>query len=117
MLDAGFSDVVQGPSIASSERFEVLVLPGVYAATMYQWKVPTSDVVSVPIGFATGDVSKLRKLTVFLQKVCEVKLHRIFRGSEDDGEERKLKVVDASPTDFIYLNHFLEGGTAAPTQP
>lgn len=117
LLEAGFSDVVQGPSIASSERFEVLALPGVYAATMYQWKVPTSDVVSVPIGFATGDVAKLRKLTVFLQKVCGVKLHRIFRGSEDDGEERKLKVVDASPTDFIYLNHFLEGGTAAPTQP
>lgn len=107
LLDAGFSDILLGPTLPTSERFEVLLLPGVSAAALYQWKVPTSDVVSVPIGFYSETDARLRKLLVFLRKVCDLKLHRAFRGSGEDGEDRKLKVVDALPTDFDYLDRFL----------
>ena len=115
LLDAGFSDILLGPTLATSERFEVLLLPGVSAAALYQWKVPTSDVVSVPVGFFSETDTKLRKLLVFLRKVCDLKLHRAFRGSGEDGEDRKLKVVDASPTDFVYLDQFLDTGGVAET--
>lgn len=108
LLDAGFSDILLGPSLATSERFEVLLLPGVSAAALYQWKVPTSDVVSVPVGFISENETKLRKLLVFLRRVCGQKIHRAFRGSGSDGEDRKLKVVDASPADFIYLDQLLD---------
>lgn len=108
LLDAGFSDILLGPSLATSERFEVLLLPGVSAAALYQWKVPTSDVVSVPIGFISENETKLRKLLVFLKRVCDLKIHRAFRGSGSDGEDRKLKIIDASPSDFIYLDQFLD---------
>jgi len=110
LLDAGFSDVLLGPSLSTSERFEFLLLPGVTAAALYQWKVPTSDVVSVPVGFISENQTKLRKLLVFLRKVCDLKIYRGFRGSGSDGEDRKLKVVDASPADFIYLDQFLDIG-------
>lgn len=109
LLEAGFSDVLFGPTLASSERFEVLVLPGVHAVAMYQWKVPTSDVVSVPLGFSTVDAKKVRKLVVYLQRVCSAKIYRVFRGSDEVGEDRKLKVTDATAADFVYLNHFLDG--------
>ncbi|RZU47147.1 hypothetical protein EV700_1540 [Fluviicoccus keumensis] len=107
LLDAGFSDVLLGPSLATSGRFEVLLLPGVAATALYHWKIPTSDVISVPLGFYSEEEDKLGKLLVFLKKVCEMKLHRIFRGSGKDGEDRKLKVEDASPTDFMYFSQFL----------
>ena len=106
LLDAGFSDILLGPTLPTSERFEVLLLPGVSAAALYQWKVPTSDVVSVPIGFYSETDARLRKLLVFLKNVCGLKLHRAFRGSGEDGEDRKLKVVEALPTNFDYLDRF-----------
>lgn len=112
LLDAGFSDILLGPTLPMSERFEVLLLPGVVAAAMYQWKVPSSDVVSVPIGFVTEVDQKLRKLLVFLRKVCDLKLHRAFRGSGEDGQDRKLKMVEASATELLYLDQFLELGQA-----
>ncbi|MGV7209349.1 hypothetical protein ACLB1G_16000 [Oxalobacteraceae bacterium A2-2] len=115
LLDAGFSDILLGPSLATSERFEVLLLPGVSAAALYQWKVPTSDVVSVPVGFISENETKLRKLLVFLRKVCELKIYRAFRGSGTDGEDRKLRVVDASAADFMYLDQFLETGGGSQT--
>lgn len=114
LLEAGFSDVLLGPPTPTSERFEVLVLPGVYAAAMYQWKVPTSDFISVPVGFTTHESAKLRKLVVFLQKVCGAKLHRMFRSTEEDGDERKLKAVDATAADFAYLSQFM---TVPPIEP
>lgn len=108
LLDAGFSDILLGPTLPMSERFEVLLLPGVLAAAMYQWKVPSSDVVSVPIGFVTEVDQKLRKLLVFLRKVCDFKLHRAFRGTGEDGQDKKLRVVEASATELVYLDQFLD---------
>lgn len=107
LLEAGFTDVLLGPSLPTSERFELLILPGVHASAMYQWKVPTSDVVSVPIGFSTVDAVKLRKLLVFLQRTCARKLHRAFRNNEESGEDRKLRVDEASQAAFLYLDQFL----------
>lgn len=115
LLDAGFSDILLGPSLANSERFEVLLLPGVSATALYHWKVPTSDLFSVPVGFNTENETRLRKLLVFLRRVCDQKIHRAFRGSGSDGEDRKLKVVDASPTNFIYLEQFLDTVGASQT--
>jgi hypothetical protein len=108
LLEAGFTDVLLGPSPTIAGRFELLILPGVHATAMYHWKVPSSDVVSVPVGFATTEPIKLRKLLVFLQKMCTSKLHRAFYNTEESAGDTRLRIDEASASHFLYLNHFLE---------
>ncbi|MBL0089734.1 MAG: hypothetical protein IPP87_17385 [Ideonella sp.] len=107
LLDAGFSEVFLGPPIATLERFEGMVLPGVYGAAMYQWKVPSMDVLSVPVGFGTRSPISLRRLAALARNAGSSKLHRIRRGSGKDGEDKKLKYAAASSSDFLYLEAFI----------
>ena len=107
LLDAGFSKVYLGPSIARFERFETMVLPGVYGAAMYQWKVPSMDVLSVPIGFGTHSPKALHRLSKLARNAGANALHRVWRGSGKDGEDRKLKYTAASASDFLYLDDFV----------
>ncbi|WP_425252133.1 hypothetical protein ACPJXG_20195 [Janthinobacterium sp. NFX145] len=108
LLEAGFTDVLLGPTPSIAGRFELLILPGVYAAAMYHWKVPSSDVVSVPVGFATTEPGKLRKLLIFLQKTCTFKLHRAFYNIEELAGDAKLRIDEALASHFLYLNNFLD---------
>ena len=108
LLNAGFNDVLLGPSPAMSERFELLMLPGVHVAALYQWKSPASEFLSVPIGFISGHKKKLAKSLVFLRKVCSSKLHRAYWGNEDDGDGNRLMLNDVSASDFLYLDAFSE---------
>jgi hypothetical protein len=73
-----------------SERFELLVLPGVHVAALYQWKTPASEFLSVPIGFISEHKMKLAKSLVFLRRVCASKLYRAFWGNADDGDGNRL---------------------------
>lgn len=106
LLDAGFSKVYLGPSISGFERFEVMVLPGVYGVGMYQWKVPSMDVLSVPIGFGTRSSKPLRRLSRLARDAGASTLHCFWRGSGKGGEDRKLKSATASVSDFLYLDDF-----------
>ena len=106
-MDAGFSKVYLGPSIARFERFETMVLPGVYGAAMYQWKVPSMDVLSVPIGFGTHSPKALHRLSKLARNAGANALHRVWRGSGKDGEDRKLKYTAALASDFLYLDDFV----------
>lgn len=106
LLNAGFNDVILGPSPAMSERFELLMLPGVHVAAMYQWKSPASEFLSVPIGFLSEQKNKLAKSLVFLRKVCSSKLHRAFWGNADDGDGNRLMLKDVSASEFFYLDAF-----------
>lgn len=108
LLSAGFNDVLLGPSPAMSERFELLMLPGVYVAAMYQWKSPASEFLSVPIGFISEHKNKLAKSLVFLQKVCSSKLYRAFWGNVDDGDGNRLMLKDVLASEFLYLDAFAE---------
>jgi hypothetical protein len=108
LLHAGFSDVLLGPSPAMSERFELLILPGVHAAALYQWKSPASEFLSVPIGFFSANRKKLTKSMVFLRKVCTTKLHRAFWGNADDGDGNRLMLNEVSASEFLYLDAFSE---------
>jgi len=107
LLDAGFSEVFLGPPMAMFERFEGMVLPGVYGAAMYQWKVPSMDVLSVPVGFGTRSPSSLRRLAALARNAGAGALHRVRRGSGKDGEDTKLKYATASPSNFLYLEAFI----------
>lgn len=107
LLDAGFSKVFLGPAIAMFERFEAMVLPGVYGAAMYQWKVPSMDVLSVPVGFGTRSPNALRRLSTLARNAGASALHRVRRGSGKDGEDKKLKYSAASASDFLYLDAFI----------
>lgn len=117
LLEAGFTDVLFGPTPSTAGRFELMILPGVYAVAMYHWKVPSSDVVSVPVGFATTEPGKLRKLLVFLKKMCSMKLHRAFNNTEESAGDTRLRIEEASATHFIYLNHFLDLSNDTHTEP
>jgi hypothetical protein len=108
LLNAGFQDVLLGPSLAMSERFELLILPGVHVSALYQWKSPASDFLSVPIGFISVHKKKLDKSLVFLRKVCSSKLHRAFLGNADDGDGNRFMLNDVSASDFLYLDIFSE---------
>ncbi len=110
LLDAGFNEVFLGPAISTFERFETLLLPGVYGAAMYQWKVPSMDVLSVPIGFGTHAPEKLRRIVSYSRNAGASALHRVWRGSGKDGEDRKLKNAAGSAADFLYLESFAAGG-------
>jgi hypothetical protein len=116
LLEAGFTDVLLGPAPSIAGRFELLILPGVHASAMYHWKVPSSDVVSVPVGFATTQPVKLRKLVVFLQRMCTFKLHRAFYNTEESAGDTKLRIDEASASHFLYLNHFLDASNDARTE-
>jgi hypothetical protein len=107
LLDAGFTKVFLGPATATFERFEAMVLPAVYGAAMYQWKVPSMDVLSVPVGFGTHAPKALRRLATLARNAGGSALHRVWRGSGKDGEDRKLKNAPASPSDFYYLESFI----------
>jgi hypothetical protein len=107
LLDAGFSEVFLGPSIAMFERFEGLILPGVFGAAMYQWKVPSMDVLSVPVGFSTRSPRSLSRLAALARNAGSGAFHRIRRGSGKDGEDFKLKYVTAAPSDFLHLEAFI----------
>lgn len=106
LLDAGFNKVFFGPAASTFERFETLLLPGVYGAAMYQWKVPSMDVLSVPVGFGTQAPEKLRRIAAFSRNAGASALHRVWRGSGKDGEDRKLKNTAVSASDFLYLESF-----------
>ena len=108
LLEAGFTDVLLGPTPSIAGRFELLILPGVHATAMYHWKVPSSDVVSVPVGFTTTEPGKVRKLLLFLQKICAIKLHRAFYNTEDVAGDTKLRIDEAFASDFLYLNNLLD---------
>jgi len=107
LLDAGFSEVFLGPAIAMFERFEAMVLPGVYGAAMYQWKVPSMDVLSVPVGFGTRSPTTLRRLSTLARNTGASALHRVRRGSGKDGEDKKLKYAASSAAHFLYLDAFI----------
>jgi hypothetical protein len=107
LLDAGFGKVLLGPPIATFERVEAMLLPGVYGAAMYQWKVPSMDVLSVPLGFGTRSPSSLRRLAAFVRNAGGGAIHRVWRGSGRDGEDAKLKIDAASPSHFLYLEAFI----------
>ena len=107
LLDAGFSEVFFGPAIPAFERFETLLLPGVYGAALYQWKVPSMDVLSVPVGFGTHAAEKLRRIAAFSRNAGAGAIHRVRRGSGKDGEDRKLKNAAASAASFLYLEPFI----------
>ena len=108
LLEAGFTDVLLGPTAPIAGRFEMLILPGIQAAAMYHWKVPNSDVVSVPLGFSTSHPAKLRKLLVFLQRACSSMLYRAFQNTEESAGDTKFRLDQASSSDFLYLKQFLE---------
>ncbi|ABE46902.1 hypothetical protein [Polaromonas sp. JS666] len=108
LLSAGFNDVLLGPSPVMSARFELLILPGVHVAAMYQWKSPASDFLSVPIGFISEHKNKLAKSLVFLRKVCSSKLYRAFWGNADDGDGNRLMLNDVLASEFLYLDAFAE---------
>ena len=108
LLDAGFTDVLLGPTASIAGRFEMLILPGIHATAMYHWKVPSSDVVSVPLGFSTSHQGKLRKLLIFLQRTCSSMLYRAFQNTEESAGDTKFRLDNASPSDFLYLKQFLE---------
>ena len=108
LLSAGFSDVLLGPSPAMSERSELLILPGVHVAALYQWKSPASEFLSVPIGFISECKKKLAISQVFLRKVCSSKLHRAYWGNDDDGDCNRLILNEVSATDFLYLDAFAD---------
>jgi hypothetical protein len=104
LLNAGFQHVLLGPSPAMSERFELLILPGVHVAALYQWKSPASEFLSVPIGFLSANKRKLDKSLVFLRKVCAAKLHRAFLGNSDNGDGSRFMLNDVFASDFLYLD-------------
>lgn len=106
LLNAGFNDVLLGPSPVMSHRFELLMLPGVHVAAMYQWKSPASEFLSVPIGFISEHKNKLAKSLVFLRKVCSSKLYRAFWGNSDDGGGNRLMLNDVLASEFLYLDAF-----------
>ena len=93
--------------IAMFERFEAMVLPGVYGAAMYQWKVPSMDVLSVPVGFGTRSPTTLRRLSTLARNTGASALHRVRRGSGKDGEDKKLKYAASSAAHFLYLDAFI----------
>lgn len=106
LLDAGFKGVYLGPAMLAHEHFESVLLPGVFGAAMYQWKVPSMNVPSVPIGFATQEPEKLRRIAAFTRNACAGAMHHIWRGSGRDGEDRKLKYTSASVAYFLYPEAF-----------
>ncbi|MFM0544312.1 hypothetical protein PQR29_06265 [Paraburkholderia strydomiana] len=109
LIDAGFSEVILGPGLPFSERFEVLILPSVHAAAMYQWRVPTQDVLSVPIGFLTFSPPRLNKLLVYLQNACDATIHRARRGKDEERGRWVLQVHDVSLGEFQHLESFKVG--------
>jgi hypothetical protein len=104
-LDAGFDDVLLGPAQLAAERFEVLLTPRVHGAALYEWTVPGTEAMSVPLGFVTEAEDKLRKLLVFLQRSLGSKQQRAFWSDPEMGEERKLKIHELLPGEFFYLEH------------
>jgi hypothetical protein len=108
LLNAGFDDVLFGPSPHMSERFELLLLPSVHVAAMYQWKSPASEFLSVPIGFSSSYKSKLAKSLTFLRKVCSLKIYRAFWGGNERIESNQLELIDLMASEFFYLDAFVE---------
>ncbi len=108
LLNAGFDDVILGPSLAKSERFELLLLPGVHAAALYQWKTPASEFLSVPIGFISTHKKKLNKSLVFLRQSCTSKLYRAFWGNPEEGDSHQVVLNDVLATEFLYLKAFAD---------
>jgi hypothetical protein len=106
LLGAGFQDVLLGPPTAMSERFELLMLPGVFVGALYQWKSPASEFLSVPIGFISEHKKKIEKALIFLRKSCTSKLYRAFFGNAEDGDAGKLMLNDLIPSEFLYLDTF-----------
>lgn len=113
LMDAGFNRVYFGPPVPNCERFEALLLPGVYGAAMYQWKVPSMDVLSVPLGFGTRAPSRLRRMANFVRDAGASARHRVQRGSGDGAGDRKLKISETSAADFLYLEKFFASANPA----
>jgi hypothetical protein len=104
LLDAGFTDVLLGPVTPHSERFEVLLCPAIHGAALYEWKVPSSDAMSVPLGFTSSDPEKLDKLLTFVKRCLSYKRHRAYWTDEDMGEQKRLALNELLPGEFLYLD-------------
>jgi hypothetical protein len=102
LMDAGFTEVFIGPPLSTFERFEALVLPGVYGAGMYQWKAPSMNVLSIPIGFLTRSPEALKRLAKLARYVGANALHRVWRGPD-----RKLRHSATTPADFDHLDSLI----------
>ncbi|MES2282527.1 MAG: hypothetical protein V4542_14030 [Pseudomonadota bacterium] len=106
LLDAGFSRVVLGPYRATHAHFEVLLVPGFFGATTYQWAVPNAERYSVPLGFLTQSRTKLQKLASFTQSVLTASLHCASRGSGDTPDDRRFRLEDVALSDFAFLDRY-----------
>lgn len=107
LLQAGFHRVLFGPSPEKSERFELLVLPGVHATVLYQFKLPASDFHSVPIGFMSEHKKKLSKSHLYLRNVCLLKKESAYLENAQNGYDSWVKIEPVSGTEFLYLDSFI----------
>lgn len=110
LLDAGFSDVLLGPGVTSAERFELMLMPGAYMAALYHASASDSSV-NVPVGFQTSNKRKLKKAMVFLQRACQTKLHRAYRGGEPG--DRQITLAEVSAGDFLYFKSYTQSDVSA----
>jgi hypothetical protein len=106
LLDAGFNRVFLSPYQPKQECFEILLIPGVFGAAMYQWAVPSADRYNVPMGFVTQSDAKLRKMAQLARALLASSLHGAGRGTGITPEGRKIWFKDADVSDFAFLDHY-----------
>ena len=79
-------------------------------AALYHASASDSSV-NVPVGFQTSNKRKLKKAMVFLQRACQTKLHRAYRGGEPG--DRQITLADVSAGDFLHFKSYTQSDVSA----
>lgn len=106
LASLGFDQVNFAHYRPTYERFEALLLPGVFGAGMYQWTGPTMNRFSVPLGFQTDSPGKLQRLARYVLDALISSEQCARRGSAQDVGGRGLKLEQATASEFLYLDAY-----------
>lgn len=97
--DAGGLDLLFSDSVEVDERAELLILPGVFAATLYHTSIPSTVSTLAPVGFVTSEPDRVSKVQALASMVLEKAHTRYVRSSASNRFEEEL----VSPDQFTYL--------------
>src|SRR6185437_10268903 len=94
--DAGVRDVVYCDLGVLNPRFEILLLPHVFAAVYCHVTVPSTGGILMPVGVATSEAESVRRIASVAHRVLKTARHGYKRESSDG----PLVEFDVAPKEF-----------------
>jgi hypothetical protein len=104
VADAGIRNVIYCDAGRMNPRFEVLLLPHVFAAVYCHVTVPSTGGILMPVGIATSEPESLSRIGAAVLTVLRTARQALKR----DGIDKPLTDLPLSANEFEFLSHAAE---------